>query len=431
MTTCSCISVTTVSARKPSGSARKGLSVISTSLLKEFWMAEVAINMPGLWASAAAQKATGQAERDSYLYVVGPKNSGKTTAVNTVVRPNGPYKAGSDVVDFWCVRKANAAGKHDSACIWELPGDDVLADAISAKDKVPTSMPLPAFFLPAKSISTAAVVITVDLSRPWTVVESALTWIKRTTRALNEQFQALEKRGSPLPAQLKARSSRVASAAAAKGRVDGQGIQFSGIQMLIVGTKWDAIEAMDSASKAVLASALRCVAHAHGCHLVFSSSPAAPVARQQGRQQAEHASAKKLRHLLTHMMFIGLDKKLPVAAFKAMSATKEHPEVTPDMPLCILHGTDSFEAIGLPDGSKVVDCNSAVAAWKAQISRHFPAQDREPELVSLESIESDEKIDAVVTQLREQVKLMAAKEKAQADRVRQQQLARKKALAAS
>lgn len=64
-------------------------------------------------------------------------------------------------------------------------------------------MPLPAFFLPAKAISTAAVVITVDLSKPWTVVESALTWIKRITHALNEQYQALEKRGSPLPTQLK------------------------------------------------------------------------------------------------------------------------------------------------------------------------------------------------------------------------------------
>lgn len=79
-------------------------------------------------------------ERESYLYVVGQKGSGKTSTVNVIVRPNGPYKAGSDVVDYWCVRKANAAGKHDTACIWELPGDDVLADAIVSKDKVNTNM---------------------------------------------------------------------------------------------------------------------------------------------------------------------------------------------------------------------------------------------------------------------------------------------------
>lgn len=70
------------------------------------------------------------------MYVVGQQRSGKTSTVNVVVRPNGPYKAGSDVVDFWCVRKANAAGKHDTACIWELPGDDAVAEALATKDKV-------------------------------------------------------------------------------------------------------------------------------------------------------------------------------------------------------------------------------------------------------------------------------------------------------
>ena len=80
----------------------------------------------------------------------------------------------------------------------------------------------------------------------------------------------------------------------------------------------------------------------------------------------------------------------PVAAFKGMSATKEHPEVLADSPLCILHGTDSFEAVGMPDGSRVMDCNSAVAAWKSQVSRHFPKQGSGPEPLQLESLEPDE-----------------------------------------
>lgn len=112
----------------------------------------------------------------------------------------------------------------------------------------------------------------------------------------------------------------MASAAADKGRLDGQGIQFSGIQILMVGTKWDAIASMDSASKAILAKALRCVAHAHGCHLLYSSSPAAPVPGQQGRRSTDQDCAKKLRHLLTHMMFFGLDRK-PCATFAARELT--------------------------------------------------------------------------------------------------------------
>lgn len=104
----------------------------------------------------------------------------------------------------------------------------------------------------------------------------------------------------------------MAAAASARSRIDGQGIQFSGIQILICGTKWDAIAAMDATSKEILAKALRCVAHAHGCHLVYHGGPAAPAGGATGRPAADQGCSKKLRHLLTHMMFIGLDKKLCV-----------------------------------------------------------------------------------------------------------------------
>jgi prophage antirepressor-like protein len=68
-------------------------------------------------------------------------------------------------------------------------------------------VPLPAFFLPAKSINTAVVVITADLSKPWAVLEDICKWLQRTRSALEEQYQLLEKRGSPLPAQLKVQNS--------------------------------------------------------------------------------------------------------------------------------------------------------------------------------------------------------------------------------
>lgn len=71
------------------------------------------------------------------------------------------------------------------------------------KLQIPTPIPLCAFFLPAKSINTAVIIITVDLSKPWSVVESCCTWLQRVTHALGEHYRALEKRGSPLPKQLK------------------------------------------------------------------------------------------------------------------------------------------------------------------------------------------------------------------------------------
>lgn len=104
----------------------------------------------------------------------------------------------------------------------------------------------------------------------------------------------------------------MAAAASGKSRIDGQGVQFSGIQILICGTKWDATAEMDATGKEILAKALRCVAHAHGCHLLYHGNPAAAANGGAGRAAADQACSKKLRHLLTHMMFIGLDKKLCV-----------------------------------------------------------------------------------------------------------------------
>ena len=68
-----------------------------------------------------------------------------------------------------------------------------------------SSVVLPAFFLPAKSINTAAVIIAVDLSRPWSIMNDCELWLQRIRAALDIQYQLLAKRNSPLPAQLKVR----------------------------------------------------------------------------------------------------------------------------------------------------------------------------------------------------------------------------------
>jgi hypothetical protein len=65
-------------------------------------------------------------------------------------------------------------------------------------------------------------------------------------------------------------------------------------------------------TKAVLAKALRCVAHAHGCHLIYTASTP---------QKAHELMQKKLRSLLTHMMFSGFERKLCAILFIASGFT--------------------------------------------------------------------------------------------------------------
>ena len=70
------------------------------------------------------------------MYVVGQKQSGKTTVVHSALQPGAPQKSGSELVDFWCIRKPTAGERSETACVWELPGDDAISIAQSPKDNV-------------------------------------------------------------------------------------------------------------------------------------------------------------------------------------------------------------------------------------------------------------------------------------------------------
>jgi hypothetical protein len=78
----------------------------------------------------------------------------------------------------------------------------------------------------------------------------------------------------------------------------------------------------------------------------------------------------------------------PVEAMKNLNIRNEHPALQPDMPLCVLHGTDSFHSIAMPDGAPITDAQSAVTAWAAALSRlddnpHAVVNDPQQQLASL------------------------------------------------
>ena len=73
--------------------------------------------------------------REAFAYVVGPTGSGKSTLLRQALSRDQDGK-GSSVVDYLCVRKMNASGKHDIASVWELPGGAALSAAMAKKAKV-------------------------------------------------------------------------------------------------------------------------------------------------------------------------------------------------------------------------------------------------------------------------------------------------------
>jgi hypothetical protein len=78
----------------------------------------------------------------------------------------------------------------------------------------------------------------------------------------------------------------------------------------------------------------------------------------------------------------------PVEAMKNLNIRNEHPALLPDMPLCVLHGTDSFHSIAMPDGAPITDARNAVTAWAAALSKlddnpHAVVNDPQQQLASL------------------------------------------------
>lgn len=130
------------------------------------------------------------------------------------------------------------------------------------------------------------------------------------------------------------------------------------------------------------------------------------------------------------------------SAISTLSTSRTHPELSPDGPLCVLHGTDSFNRIAMPDGTRFIDRESALAAWRAEVKKTFPPPPTPEAPPALESLESNSSvyllsastshwlcqvqihtseglladIDAVVLQIREHVKTREAKDKAQSEK---------------
>lgn len=97
--------------------------------------------------------------------------------------------------------------------------------------------------------------------------------------------------------------------AASSSHPDRDLIQFSGIQILICACKYDVLKTRDLATQTAVSKGLRCVAHAHGAHLCYlGTSGGGTRAATEVREEVEDMQ-KKLRTILTHVVFTGFDKK--------------------------------------------------------------------------------------------------------------------------
>ncbi|QDZ22643.1 light intermediate chain of dynein [Chloropicon primus] len=303
---------------------------------------------------------------DAFLFIVGERGSGKTTLLNAFLHPGGSDKnrmaatkpKPTEGLDYTFARKSSSLAnveRKDVANIWEVSGTESFKKEVAHSDNL---------FITPRQVATATVLIVVDLSRPWEVLNSLTGWLARVRVRLDEVYDKFNRRGSKIPSQLKARAKK---AFGSKHEDDGK-IDHTGVSVIIAANKYDTFCDEDAELRKIMARTLRYVAHTNGATLVYTSN------KGGSNSKDSRNTLNNLRHVLNHYLFTGADRKLPSKG----AVQNDHLQ-----PLFMPGGADHLRDIGRPKaggGGSQDDAREGIQEWKAVFQRFFtPQADEESE----------------------------------------------------
>ena len=271
-------------------------------------------------------------------------------------------------MEYNYARKTHATNieRKDVAHIWEISGTRQFADEATEQENI---------FMGMRQVTTAVVLIVLDLSKPHDVLPTLEYWLSRVNARTDATFGKLEKRGSKLPDQLRARSKRVFGANHEDAKEVGT-IKHSGVTVVIAATKYDAFKNTDAELKKVMSRTLRFLAHTNSAGLFYlgglrggggakSSSPADAAASASSVSDdpaADRAQLNQFRAYLNHLVFTGADKKFPAR----LNVETDHLK-----PILCPIGSDRLQAIGVPRGAGGGG-EDALQAWRNIFHEMFP-----------------------------------------------------------
>lgn len=387
------------------------------------------IYTPGsIWAKALehkkTQKKSESGREDSHVYVVGPKGSGKSTLLSRFLYPNKlEVPKPSQALEYTFARKASnlADARKDLAHIWEASGSEAFAQQLVKGNQI---------FLTYRQVTTAVVIIVLDLSDPAAVLPSALQWLDLVKRKLSATYSLYERKGLQVAEHLRTRQQTKLFSQ----HEDKDSVSCSGISIVLAATKWDSfMNSADPEVQRVLARSLRWLAHSNAAHLVYlgglqpggslsSAGAGASGVKGQPQQLIDNFS-----RLLNHLVFVGIDRKMPL---------KLPPQFDHLQPLMVPAGHDKFRDIGMANMPLSPSPTAAEIAagqqdWVAAAQQLFPnpkpREQRETGFV-MDARYHEEDVDNA--RARREAALEAYKREVEAIR-RQEALARKQKAAAT
>ncbi|XP_037320701.2 cytoplasmic dynein 2 light intermediate chain 1 [Pungitius pungitius] len=302
------------------------------------------ISSDTLWEQAAAEVLSREAEggeedagetlSERTVFLMGSKSGGKTSILLRCLDRDEPSKP-TLALEYTFGRRARGHNiPKDIAHLWELGGGTSLSDLV----RIPIT---------AASIRSLSVVLILDLSKPnalWATMEKLLQAAQKQLEKVSSQAQQAQKAKHQTAAHLAAR-------VLPKDYPDRELISPYPVPLLIIGSKYDIFQELDSDKRKVVCKTLRFVAHYYAASLIFTSIKSESL-------------ISKTKSFFSHLAF-DLDRGKTVCC----DSTK---------PLVIPAGSDSFSQIGSPHTTDV-DITSLRAKnpkdlWKKVYERVFPQE---------------------------------------------------------
>ncbi|KAM8858690.1 cytoplasmic dynein 2 light intermediate chain 1 [Spinachia spinachia] len=297
------------------------------------------ISSDTLWEQAAAEVHSREAEggeedagetlSERTVFLMGSKSGGKTSILLRCLDRDEPPKP-TLALEYTFGRRARGHNiPKDIAHLWELGGGTSLSDLV----RIPIT---------AASIRSLSVILIVDLSKPnglWGTTE-------RLLEAAQNQLQKVSSK-----AQQAQKGKRQTARVLPKDYPDRELISPFPVPLLIVGSKYDIFQELDSDKRKVVCKTLRFVAHYYAASLIFTSIKSESL-------------MSKTKSFFSHLAF-ALDRGKTVSC----DSTK---------PLVIPAGSDSFSQIGSPHTTDVdipsLHAKNPKDLWKKVYERVFPQE---------------------------------------------------------
>lgn len=254
--------------------------------------------------------------------------------------------------------------EKDLSHFWELGGGRKLVNLLN-------------ICITPENLSQSLVVISVDMSKPSSIVDNLEFWLKTFRNRMKVCLGKLT--ASNIPKKLK----DMAVTSFGADHSDINKVSLSEVPILIVANKFDLFMDSETELLKVMARTLRAIAHSNGASLLYMSK----------------------RHKALHQLYRSRISRHVLSRAASKTVQLEHSK-----PLSVPVGCDSFEDIGLP--AEASSAQSPVQAWCAAFAKYFPANESDKEhadnLPELQ-LASEPQVDQMLAQKDEELKQIKRK----------------------